>query len=95
MAIVGEVCHVKNDKAHLTDYGQIVADSLQHLHRFYPTGTVEEYIVMPDHVHAMIYIQSDWQHVYENGDDRQTLSDMMRGFKAYTAREINKLYKPR
>ena len=38
--------------------GRIIADKLYHLGELYPSLRAEQYIVMPDHMHALIWVKS-------------------------------------
>lgn len=47
---------IKNGRCSLNLYGQIVADQWQWLHNQYRYMTVDEFVVMPNHVHGVINI---------------------------------------
>lgn len=41
-----------------TPTGRIIADLIYHLNTIHPSLKAEQYVVMPDHVHILIYVQS-------------------------------------
>jgi putative transposase len=72
----------------LSDYGQIVYNCWFDLPNHYSNIILDEFVVMPDHVHGIIIIQ--------NHSDRKTkhgLSEFVRAFKSFSSRRINELRK--
>lgn len=45
---------------HLTKYGTIVEKSIENIPVHYPTITVDNYVIMPDHIHLLLQIHSDF-----------------------------------
>lgn len=43
----------------LSPYGEIVNDAINNISAIYPAVSVEEYVIMPDHIHMLILIHSD------------------------------------
>ena len=65
-----------------TPCGIIVSDQLKLLEERYPNVTIEDLAIMPDHIHAIIYL-------HENNpahDRRISLSDIICTFKSITTR---------
>ena len=58
----------------------MVADALRHFHgRQY---LLDDWVVMPNHVHAVVRPRPDWN-----------LSEILKSWKGYTAREANRVLK--
>lgn len=75
----------------LTPYGTIAQEQLLNLENRYATVTIQQYVIMPNHIHAIIQIQ---EHLDKTGgaSPSPTLIDVIRTFKSITARMCNKLY---
>jgi putative transposase len=65
----------------------------------YPNINLDEFIIMPDHMHGIIVINDIHAREglrpspTENNDDKSySLFEIVRGFKSFSAREINKKY---
>ncbi len=54
--------HIKNGKMNLSKYGEIAERFLQEIPNHFPNVVVDEFIIMPDHVHAMIHIKNHVDH---------------------------------
>ena len=65
-------------------YGRIVHQTWRDLRNHYPEIELDEFCVMPNHVHGIIVIKSTDQ-------PRHPLSEVVRGFKSFSARQINKI----
>lgn len=46
-------------KIYLSDYGNIVNDRIAEMNKTYENMLVEKYIVMPNHIHLLIYIDNN------------------------------------
>ncbi|MFC1960408.1 transposase [Chloroflexota bacterium] len=68
----------------LNTYGHIVQHCWQDIPNHYPHAILDAYIIMPNHVHGIIELTSE-----DSPGHRHTLSEIMRGFKTYSARRIN------
>ena len=44
---------------HLTSYGEIVDLAIRNIPAAYPQVTVDNYVIMPNHVHLLLQIHSD------------------------------------
>jgi putative transposase len=64
--------HIKNDKMELNDFGKIVNRQFEWMQNQYPYLKIAEYIVMPDHIHAIIEINRNF--INENGGTGRDLS---------------------
>jgi REP element-mobilizing transposase RayT len=75
-----------DEKIKLTEKGKIVSDCWYDLPNHYPNITLDEFIVMPNHIHGIINIC--------NGTDKKLkhgLSEFIRAFKSFASRRINEL----
>jgi REP element-mobilizing transposase RayT len=64
-------------KMQLSHFGEIVLKCWNRLPRHYPNAILDEFVVMPNHVHGIILTYP--------------LSEIIRGFKTFSARRINEL----
>jgi putative transposase len=73
-------------------YGKIVADSWQELPLHYPAIANDVFVVMPNHFHGIIIID-DCGRSGSKPDPtcKFPLSEIVRGFKTFSARKINEL----
>ncbi len=77
---------VVNDQMRLNSLGQTVADSLIWLARQYPYVELDECVVMPNHVHAILVLTGGSQ----NAPGRiKTLGSLVAAFKSRSASSIN------
>ena len=51
----------------LTNYGKIADKYIQQLNNFYDYLSIESYIIMPNHIHFLLFIQKERQ-TFENYD---------------------------
>lgn len=85
----------------LTDEGRIVQNTWQHLPQHYPGIDLDEFVIMPNHIHAIIclvdVVGADDVHAgdvragFKPAPTRYPLSEIVRGFKTFSARRINEL----
>ena len=62
--------------------GEIAKEQLENLEKRYPNVTIEDYVIMPDHIHAIIFL-----HKQTGGaSPSPTLSDVICAFKSLSAR---------
>ena len=81
--IVGDVSKPDGDplapKVHLSEIGKMVEHELLHsIHAHYPMIDVEDYVVMPDHLHFIVVVHRDI--VSSHGRDTH-LGQVIAGFK--------------
>ena len=72
----------------LSNIGQIVTDCWYDLPNHYPNIILDEFIVMPDHIHGIIIIRNGSDNKLKHG-----LSEFIRAFKSFSSRRINELNK--
>ena len=69
----------------LNELGNIVRAHWQDLEKHHPNVEIDESIVMPNHLHGIISLDG-------RSDDRlKSISEIIRGFKTFSARRINKI----
>lgn len=78
--ILGEI--VAGDMV-LSTAGELACQGLLALPEHYPAVEVDDFVLMPNHLHAILVIQS--------GPSLHSLSEIVRGFKTFSARKINLL----
>jgi len=72
----------------LSDAGKIVMDCWYDLPNHYPNIILDEFVIMPDHIHCIIKI-----HNYPAMIKKHGLSEFIRAFKSFSARRINEFRK--
>lgn len=70
----------------LTCYGKIVDDYIRRIPEKYPCIRIENYVVMPNHIHILAIVDNG---VIGTGDPSPTIGQMMAWFKYQTTKEIN------
>ena len=43
----------------LTKYGRIVEEAIQQIHTVYPSVHVDNYVIMPNHIHLLLFLYCD------------------------------------
>ena len=91
---------VVDDKMRLNEAGNIVANCWKDLPDHYPHTELDEFVVMPNHIHGIIVIVDNGKVQGFNPQragykpaptSEHTLSEVVRGFKTFSARRINQL----
>jgi REP element-mobilizing transposase RayT len=81
----------------LSAIGEIVQSCWLHLPEHYPTLILDEFVVMPDHLHGIIILQDQragLRPAPTKDVESQTLpslSEIVRAFKSFSSREMNRL----
>ena len=85
--IVGDDAHIVPKKIILKPYGEIVEKYINRINSVYENISVENYIIMPNHIHLLIFIDG-----YTNGTMRASsptkLGSVVRSFKTMVTKEI-------
>ena len=86
--------NIFDDKMVLNDYGKIIHKCLKDISIHFPYTEIDEYIVMPNHVHAIIIIHGVGNADLRSLQDRTKmwLSKIIHGIKSSCTREIRKDY---
>lgn len=66
----------------LNDYGRIVLKCWEDLPSHYPNCILDEFVIMPNHIHGIINIHKEGGH---------SLSEIIRALKAFSSRKINEI----
>ena len=82
---------ITDGSMHLNPYGEIVASCWQELSQHYSSVTNETFIVMPNHFHGIIIIDRERSGLKPDPTRVHALSEILRGFKTFSAREINEI----
>ena len=68
--------------------GEVVKEQLQLIEARFPSVTIEDYVIMPDHIHAVIFL-----HEKEGGaSPSPTLDDVVCAFKSLTSRSCKQKF---
>ncbi|HPI66980.1 MAG TPA: transposase [bacterium] len=91
---------IKNKKMELNEYGEIVKRCWFDLPNYYFNCYLNEFVIMPNHVHGIIEINNFLHHVGTGlkpvptrTNKLHSLSEIIRGLKTFSSRKINKLNK--
>ena len=85
---VGEGLAPPDITVKLKPCGEIVKEQLRLIESRFPSVTVEDYVIMPDHIHAVIFL-----HEKEGGaSPSPTLDDVICAFKSLTSRNCKQKY---
>lgn len=76
---------VRNGKMITNSYGEIVRTCWTDLPNHYHNIQLDEFIIMPDHIHGIIQITP----AALSSSKPYSLSEIVRGFKTFSARRIN------
>lgn len=75
-------------KIKLSDAGKIVFDCWCDLPNHYSNLILDEFIIMPNHIHGIIMIRN-----YSDEKQKHGLSEFVRAFKSFSSRRINEFRK--
>ena len=75
---------ISSPKMKLSDFGKIVADCWYDLPNHYSNIILDEFVVMPDHIHGIIIIRNGSDNKIKHG-----ISEFIRAFKSFSSRRIN------
>lgn len=50
---------IRPNKIHLTKYGEVVKTAIENIPKHYPSISVDNFVIMPNHVHLLLQIHSD------------------------------------
>jgi len=83
---------IENDEIELTSTGEVVLDKWMHLREHFPALILDTFVVMPNHIHAIIVIQD--LDIRKEGAEtaplqRPTLGQVIAYFKYQTTKLIN------
>ena len=84
-------------KMHLNGVGYIVQSIWSDLYERFPGIELDEYIIMPNHLHGIIVLSEDFRKRMRTGNEQQrmpTLSQIVRAFKGAATRQIHVMGQP-
>ncbi len=85
--IVGDDAHIVPKKVVLKPCGKIVEKHIKRINEVYENITVENYIIMPNHIHFLIFVDN-----FGNGTMRASspteLGTIVRTFKTFVTKEL-------
>lgn len=86
---------IKNKRMIFNEYGSIADKICQEISTHFPDTELDEYIIMPNHIHIIINIvrAADLPPLQNNNRTKMTLSKIVHGVKSTITRKINKIYK--
>ena len=90
LCIQGRECllgEVVNDRVELSDMGHFVKEAWEGLAMQYSYVELDEYVVMPNHLHGVIVISSETPSVTE----RKSLGRVIGAFKTISTKQINSM----
>jgi len=93
---------MENDKMILSDCGTIVRDTWFDLPSHYPNVVLDEYVIMPNHFHGILFLSTEGkstvgagykpaQNSFSGRNKISGLSEVVRNFKTFSARHINRM----
>lgn len=82
--VVGKAA-LRLPRVELTEYGRITETYIQNIPMVYPHILVENYVIMPNHVHLLLLVGDGGQ-----GAARPTISGVVRSVKALVRKETGK-----
>ena len=85
---VGEGLAPPEFTVRLKPCGEIVKEQLQLIETRFPSVTVEDYVIMPDHIHAVIFLHGK----AGGASPSPTLDDVICAFKSLTSRSCKQKY---
>jgi putative transposase len=74
---------IVNEMMQFNTFGDITRSHWQQLSQHHPNIIVDESIVMPNHLHGIIILEP-------STDYKRSISEIIRGFKTFSAKAINK-----
>ena len=97
-----DLSSIKNGEIKLGETGKIVDKVWNDLPNHYPNCQLDEYIIMPNHIHGIIKL-NDCREGFITLPDKNVktnkinhgLPEIIRGFKTFSSKTINEKIKPR
>jgi putative transposase len=77
--------NISNGAMYPNEYGHLAQSYWKYLERYHTNIRIDEHIIMPNHLHGIIVLM-------ESSSDRdKSIPEIIRGFKTFSARQINKI----
>jgi REP element-mobilizing transposase RayT len=81
------------DQMHLNELGEIVLKCWKDLPRHYSNVELDEFVVMPNHVHGVVMLRAGLKPAPTSNRKTHGLPEIVRAFKTFSSRRINVLRK--
>lgn len=88
LCCLGEI--VKEEMV-LNEFGKIVNSCWQDLSNHYKNCSLDQFIIMPNHIHGIIVVAPVGEGLKPSPTRVHGLSEIVRGFKTFSSRKINQL----
>jgi REP element-mobilizing transposase RayT len=75
----------------LNSFGKVAQDEWLRTGQIRSNVILEQFVIMPNHVHGVIMIDYPWMGIRRPEDARQSIERIVAGFKAACVRRINQL----
>ena len=81
----------------MNELGEVVQDVWDELPAHYPHVSLDEFVIMPNHIHGIIQLAEEHPSPRRGGflnpplQPRHSLSEIVRGFKTWFARKIKRI----
>ena len=86
--VVGEGLAPPEYAIKLKPCGEIVKEQLQQIENRFPSVSVKDYVIMPDHIHMILYLRKN----AGGASPSPTLDDVICAFKSLTSRDCKRRY---
>ena len=82
---------IKDNEVRLNFDGEVVHKAWLYIPNHHPNVILDEFIIMPNHLHGIIQIKDDFQVSIDGGSGpkNHNLSEIIKSFKIYSSRRIN------
>ena len=84
-SIVGD--SLSSAKVQYSGYGKIAEEQLFQLDKRYPSLRVDQYVIMPNHIHAILFLEEISETI-----PHPTITDIICAYKSLTTRECKKVH---
>ena len=85
---VGEGLAPPAHSVKLKPCGEVVKEQLEQIENRYPNVSVKDYVIMPDHIHVILYLRKE----AGGASPSPTLDDVICAFKSLTSRSCKQKY---
>lgn len=85
---------IKNKRIELTIYGNVIHNTWSNIPKYYENVLLDEWIIMPNHLHGIIHIVGNEQCSFPTGKNNYGLiSKIVKSFKEITLKTIRMKFK--
>ena len=85
---VGEDIILPSDSVRLSLYGKVVNDSIALIPKSYPHIELLQYVIMPNHVHLILFITSKDGRIISSPTDKKSISTVVGQLKRNVSKKI-------